>query len=90
MQRDCKIKAPIKLRPGIDELLLTSVPDVEKLLGGRRADQTRVNEAGETDSGNMTARAEHAVEVPDGLRRSREVVCEESACFPTRDGMKSV
>ena len=52
---------------GGDEVHLALVPHRQHLGVGQAADQTRVDEAGELDVGDVAAGGEEAVEVPDGL-----------------------
>jgi len=64
---------------GGDQLGLALVPLVEHLLVGQAADQTRVDQAGVFHARHVATLGEHAVEVPDGLLRQREVVGQEAA-----------
>ena len=52
-------------------------------LGWGCSDEARVDQAGEFDTGNVSACREDAVELPNCFCRCREVVCKEAAACPT-------
>lgn len=58
----------------VAERLLAVVPDLEQLVRRRRANQARVDDTGEAHAGDVAARAEDAVKVPDRLSGAREVL----------------
>ena len=67
------------IRLGVVEFFFAAVPLVEHVLGRQATDQPRVNQAGELHAGNMPRLGEHAVEVPDGFLRFREMLGEKAA-----------
>ena len=50
-----------------NKLPLTLVPGREQLGGRRRANQTRVRDAGEANTGDVAGRRVDALDVPDSL-----------------------
>jgi hypothetical protein len=68
--------AAVRVRAGFDELAFTLVPGSEDLGARCAAEDTRVDEACETDTGDVATGAEDAFEVPDGFcARSRVSDC---------------
>ena len=62
-----------------DEGLLARIPRLQHFLIRQAADQAGMNEAGETDSRNVTGMRVEAGNVPDRLLRQREMVGEKAA-----------
>jgi hypothetical protein len=67
------------VRVGVDQRLFAAVPGIQQLLVGQAADQAGMDQAREVHAGNMPRRGEHAVEIPDGLLRMREMLGQESS-----------
>lgn len=54
---------------------------VKPYLRGGGSDEARVDETREADAGDVARGAPDAVELPDGLRRRREVLRQEAAAY---------
>ncbi|MNV69824.1 hypothetical protein D3C71_1627530 [compost metagenome] len=64
---------------GVDQRLFAPVPRVQQLFVGQAADQAGMDQPREIHAGNMARRREHAVEIPNGFLRMREVFGQEAA-----------
>ncbi|MNX47435.1 hypothetical protein D3C86_779880 [compost metagenome] len=64
---------------GVDQCLFAPVPRVQQLFVGQAADQAGMNQPREIHARNMARRREHAVEIPNGFLRMREVFGQEAA-----------
>lgn len=71
--------ACVSLSTSSNQLSLSPVPFCENLCRGSAAQNARVNQTGEANTGNVSAAAVDAVKVPDGLGRLRVVLLEEAA-----------
>jgi hypothetical protein len=57
----------VHMRASLDQFPFSLVPNIQNLLGWRATENTRMNEASESDSGDMARATEDALEVPNSF-----------------------